>query len=94
MNHSCNARVKTNGAALIDGPVVEIIPKHGQLTIRANGRDVDSPLGREGEFYFENISPGSYPAMLEYQEQSCQFNLTIPVSEESEIELGNVPCRR
>jgi outer membrane usher protein len=84
---------RITGAIILDGSTGEMIPKHGQLSLRANGKQFESPLGKEGEFYLENLEPGSYPAELEFQDQTCQFNLTIPTSNEAEIELGRVRCR-
>jgi outer membrane usher protein len=47
---------------------------------------------RDGEFYLENISPGSYRASLIYQEKACLFDIIVPVSEETMIDLGELVC--
>lgn len=39
-------------------------------------------VGREGYFYLDNISPGSYQGEIQTPEQSCHFQLQVPESDD------------
>ncbi|MHC5595080.1 MAG: fimbria/pilus outer membrane usher protein [Nostoc sp.] len=69
-----------------------IIPVYGQLTVTVNGNQVDSPIGNQGEFYLENITPGRYVAKVEYEKGICTFDLNIPRSDEKIVNLGSLKC--
>jgi outer membrane usher protein len=71
----------------------EIVPAYGQLTLSANGKSFDSPLGKVGEFYFENLQGGRYQGLIEHKDMSCEFTLEIPQSPDELIRLGSVRCR-
>jgi outer membrane usher protein len=68
------------------------IPVYGQLTVNVNGKQVISPMGNEGNFYLENISTGSYKAVVEYEKGICNFDLNIPQSEQPIVNLGSLKC--
>jgi len=36
-----------------------------------------SPIGRDGEFYFENVA-SAYPAVVEHETGRCEFTLDVP----------------
>jgi outer membrane usher protein len=57
-----------------------------------DGEELTFLAARDGEFYLENISPGSYRASLIYQEKACLFDIIVPVSEETIIDLGELVC--
>lgn len=67
-------------------------PSYGQLTARVGSEEFESPLGKEGEFYLENIPAGSHPATIDYTDGSCSFVLTIPAGGEAVLKLGTVVC--
>jgi outer membrane usher protein len=71
----------------------EIVPAYGQLTLSANGKGFDSPLGKDGEFYFENLQGGRYQGLIEHKDLSCEFTLEIPQSGDEIIRVGTVRCR-
>lgn len=48
---------------------------------------------RGGEFYLENVKPGSYAAEATTPQGRCRFELTIPTSSETFLELPDVVCR-
>jgi len=64
----------------------------GEISIKINGKEVTSPTGKDGEFYFENIKSGKYEASFEYGGKRCLFALTIPETTEMIIDLGEVTC--
>jgi outer membrane usher protein FimD/PapC len=49
--------------------------------------------GRGGEFYIEDLKPGTYRAATQAQGKPCVFDLVVPASKEIFVDLGNVMCR-
>ncbi|MBI1993775.1 MAG: fimbrial biogenesis outer membrane usher protein [Deltaproteobacteria bacterium] len=80
------------GALVVELAGQRIVPAFGQLTVTADGKRLESPIGRQGEFYLENVSPGSHAALLEYKETACQFILEVPASDAPVIKLGTLRC--
>jgi len=68
------------------------IPAFGQLTLTANDESVVSPLGRGGEFYFENIPQGKYRALVEGPIGACTFSFTLPSRSDAVVKLGRLTC--
>jgi outer membrane usher protein len=80
------------GSVTIRGPKGEVVPTFGQLTLTANGKSYESPLGRGGEFYFENIGSGTYDAVIEHHDGPCRFHIEIPSGSQSVVKLGQRTC--
>lgn len=70
----------------------EVVPAFGDLTLRGGGKNVSSPIGRNGEFYFENVLPGRYNATIDSNDGQCVFALNVPKSAESQLTLGRLRC--
>ncbi|MCM2312355.1 MAG: fimbria/pilus outer membrane usher protein [Steroidobacteraceae bacterium] len=49
--------------------------------------------GRRGEFYLENLTPGVYKLRATVDGRACDFELTIPLSSEPFVALGDHICR-
>jgi outer membrane usher protein len=81
------------GQISLDDGVSTTVPAYGQLSLDANGKLFESPIGRQGEFYLENLPAGRYSAKVEHKEGSCTFALNIPESDQSEIKLGTLKCQ-
>jgi len=65
----------------------------GSLTIDAPSGPLRSDLGDNGEFYFENLPPGRYQATALYSGAgTCSFEITVPKSDELQIDLGRLTC--
>ena len=64
-----------------------------EISFSTEGRAQNLQTGRGGEFYIENLKPGSYPAKVLVEGKSCLFDLTIPRSDETFVELGELVCR-
>ncbi len=62
------------------------------LNVRVGDETLELAVGRGGEFYLENVPAGTYPARLFNDKLDCRFELTIPESEETLIDLGEVYC--
>jgi outer membrane usher protein len=84
-------RVVTGNVEVVRGTET-LLPAYGQLTVTAEGQEMGSPIGREGEFYFENIPAGRYPAVIEHGTGRCAFTLEVPSTAGPIVELGTVRC--
>ena len=51
-----------------------------------------SPVGGTGDFYFENLPPGSHRATIVDSDGECTFTLKVPDANEPLIDLGTVRC--
>lgn len=49
-------------------------------------------MGKDGQFYFENLPVGRHAAKLEYAEGQCEFELTVPSSTTPFLNLGTIQC--
>jgi len=68
-------------------------PAFGSLTVAVPSGDLRSDLGDNGEFYFENIPPGTYRATALYAGGgTCSFEISIPKSDELQTDLGGLTC--
>lgn len=68
------------------------VPSLGQVEVRAGGSPLTLSLGRNGEFYAEDLVPGSHPARLLIGKVHCDFRLVIPTSDAATTDLGVIPC--
>ncbi len=87
-------RVTTvTGRLLIVEAGTEKAPSYGELTVTSpDGRKQVSPVGGDGGFYLENLSPGRYPAAVELKEKVCRFTLAVPASKSAFVNLGTLRC--
>ncbi len=87
-------RVTTvTGRVLIVEAGTEKAPAYGELTVTGPaGVPQTSPLGGDGGFYLENLSPGRYPAAVEHKEAVCRFTLVVPMSSSPFVNLGTLRC--
>lgn len=70
----------------------ELVPLElAQVRLNAPGAG-DFLTGRRGEFYLENMPPGRYAARTRADGEACRFELVIPESTESFVELGTLVC--
>jgi len=80
------------GTMALERQGVHVVPSFGEITIVVGDETYVSPVGSEGEFYFENLPPGAYPARLRFADTSCAFTLEMPVSSAPLVDLGAVVC--
>jgi outer membrane usher protein len=83
---------RVTGAVLLTGSAGDQKPTYGELTIVAAGERIVSPLGVDGEFYFENLPEGRHEATVKTENRSCVFILNVPHSEEAALALGTLKC--
>lgn len=77
--------------ATLDGAPTAL--EFAEGSVQVNARSLVLQTGRGGEFYFENLDPGSYPATVGVGGRQCTFELVIPASDETFVDLGSVTCR-
>ncbi len=63
--------------------------RNGTIAL-ANG--AISPIGADGMFYFEGLSPGNHPALISAVNGSCITTIVVPSSKERQIDVGKVSC--
>jgi outer membrane usher protein len=80
------------GTVRIRKEATTVIPKFGDLNVTVAGATQTSPIGRNGEFYLENLAPGSHRASIQYSGGECFFDLAIPATEDRLVKLGQVIC--
>jgi outer membrane usher protein len=69
-----------------------VLPAFGEVSVSVGNQTYASPIGHDGEFYLENVPPGSHPAVVQFKGAVCQFTLTVPASTAPELHLGIVRC--
>lgn len=62
------------------------------MTVTVNDATHESPIGKQGEFYLENLSPRTYQATIDDSGTVRRFPLTIPDSTEPILKLGEIHC--
>jgi outer membrane usher protein len=77
-----------------EGAVQEVVPAYGELTLTVGGEPITSPIGEAGNFYFENLPPGRFPAVVRSGGRTCALTITIPAGDRnSPVRLGTLVCR-
>ena len=64
-----------------------------EISFNSNGKMQSIQTGRGGEFYIENLKPGTYQASVLVEGRPCLFELTLADSNETFVELGELVCR-
>jgi outer membrane usher protein len=69
------------------------IPAYGDITVTTKGRELSSPVGSSGRFYFEDLPAGTHSAVVrDSTGMECSFIITVPSSEGTLVNLGLVRC--
>jgi outer membrane usher protein len=68
------------------------VPTLGQIEIRRGDQPLTLSLGRNGEFYVEDLGPGTYPARLLIGKVHCDFRLVLPSTDTPLTDLGVLSC--
>ena len=70
-----------------------VVPAYGTLRVDGSPEPFESPLNERGEFYLENVPPGTRRATVYYRGDTCTFTLTVPTTSATNIDLGVLQCR-
>lgn len=88
------AKIQAFSGKLKSGPPGRLQPVEFQeIAFSVKGKAQVLQTGRGGEFYVENLPPGRYPATATADGKPCLFDLQIPASQETFVDLGDVVCR-
>jgi outer membrane usher protein len=71
---------------------VKIPAEFTRLFVQVKDGILEGLVGRNGEFYLENIPPGRHPAKIVYKGDECGFDIIIPDSTEQFLLLGDITC--
>lgn len=63
------------------------------LEFTAEGKPQTLQTGRGGEFYVENLKPGTFAVTVRLEGKPCRFDLTIPKSDDTFVDLGEFVCQ-
>jgi outer membrane usher protein len=83
---------RTIGRMLIVTAAGERAPAYGELAVTAGKTESISPVGADGQFYFDSLPAGSHPAAVTFAGQVCRFTLTVPEADTDLVELGTTKC--
>jgi len=64
--------------------------EYHQVILRVGDRSIEFVTGRGGEWYLENVAPGTHAASVRIGDTDCEFNLVVPESVESFVVVGEV----
>jgi len=81
------------GTVVIDDRGATILPAYGQIVVLVGNKRTISPLDEAGNFYLENVPPGSYSAEVQYEAGTCPFSLGVSSGNEALVNIGTVRCR-
>jgi general secretion pathway protein D len=81
-----------SGRVVVERGSAERVPAYGYLRVSVEGARFESPIGRDGEFYFENLPAGRHPAVIEDRDGRCAFSLDAPVVGPPSVDLGTLRC--
>jgi outer membrane usher protein FimD/PapC len=77
---------------VIDDQGKTILPAYGQLVVLVDKKQTVSPLDEAGNFYLENVPPGSYAAEVQYETGSCTFSLAVSSGSTALVNVGTIRC--
>jgi outer membrane usher protein len=74
----------------VDGGIRPV--EYHEIRTMMDGKELSFPTGKSGEFYLENLGPGTYDATFEFEGRKCGVALKVPESEETIVDLGGIAC--
>ena len=80
------------GKLIVREGATAVIPADGEFIVQAGGERLSSPIGEKGEFYFEDVAPGTYDAAIEFADGTCKLPLQVPQSGKFVVKLGTLGC--
>ena len=81
-----------SGTAVIDDQGATTLPAYGQIVVHVDKQQMVSPLDEAGNFYLENVPPGSYSAEVQYEAGVCISPLVVPVGSTALVNVGTIRC--
>ena len=85
-----SGKLKTRPA---DGAAASPV-EFARITLAIGAKQENFQTGRCGEFYLENVQPGTYAGTVVVEGKPCRFDLVVPPSNDTFVDLGETVCRR
>jgi outer membrane usher protein FimD/PapC len=63
-----------------------------EVRVPAEGREIAFPTGKGGEFYVEDLGPGTHAASVEQEGKRCLFEMIVPAKDDMIVDLGRLTC--
>ena len=63
-----------------------------EVRLPAEGKEIAFPTGKGGEFYVEDLGPGTHAASVEQEGERCLFEMTVPATDDMIVDLGRLTC--
>ena len=63
------------------------------IRVQFKDKSIEGLVGRNGEFYVENVPPGKHIATIIYNGKEYVFDIIFPESREMQINLGEIICK-
>jgi outer membrane usher protein len=77
---------------IVDGSA-DRSPAYGEVVVTARGKDITSPVGSTGAFYFEDLPEGTHSAVVHERDgRTCAFTVRVPPSDSTVVNLGTLRC--
>ncbi len=80
------------GRIILESGAQLTVPAYGGMAVSADGKQFETPLGMQGEFYLENVPAGRHEAIVEHESSVCRFTIVVPSLDTREIKLGTLRC--
>jgi outer membrane usher protein len=64
-----------------------------EVSLNVPGKPLLFQTGKAGEFYLENLKPGTYAASTVVEGKRCAFDIVIPESPQTFVDLPDIVCR-
>ena len=80
------------GTVVIDDQGATTLPTYGQIIVLVGQQQMVSPLDEAGNFYLENVPPGSYSAEVQYAAGVCKLPLAVPDAATALVNVGTIQC--
>jgi outer membrane usher protein len=80
------------GHVIVRRSGAEVVPAFTRLVLMGRGHEYSVDLGSEGQFYFDNLVPGRYDAVLTASDYTCSFPVIILSADGSMTHLGTLVC--
>ncbi len=80
------------GRVRLAGPAGGTIPAWGTLEVDTPRGARRSPIAEGGEFWLEDVPPGTHAARVYFRGEVCEFALSVPESGPGVVDLGTLGC--
>ena len=77
---------------VIDDQGATTLPAYGQIIVMVDRQRTVSPIDEAGNFYLENVPPGSYSAEVQYADGVCTLPIAVPAGSTALVNVGTIRC--